>query len=599
MIHFRAVVSTTKSVNTLLGGFDGEVVRSDRALAVFFLDPFAQFIQREVRNRPRREDDPFAAPDAGRVHNRRLDPPFRHVVEQAIQFVVRHDPTPKGVGRSVGASQCLGFSGSERDRKIRGNLFAALVTDLPRAEHHSMPAMPELLPDENGTFQIRNWQVFAPGFLKGRLYTMADCWRAVDTFQRLSKDVGGGKTADGKPVYLRAKVRLGHDPLQSLALSMGLPNAGQIADCRKTAEGFAVDLRRIPCKVPMRNRDTQEFELFDLQAALENGHYNDGSVEFIWDLPDRDNPGVIVQGPVLDAVALLGEEQPAVKGQSAPFVAQRRDAFANSYVEVNGVRCTVTRIAFAEMRPMNYATMNRAQLLAALQTAGIDPSNPAIAGKSDDDLRAMLTQGQGDQFAALKTQFSAPPPAAGATVPAAPVVPATGAAPDMTSFMSEARTAFSQLATFGQRLGSVESAVQAMQPVASQMTAMSQDFETQHKANKLATATERVNAASKAGKVSPYLIQSTIDRAMEHSDHARDTFAAGHARASLTPFRAFLADIDARPADDRMTPLPLPQTGKTGTGTPSKLSDVSPYAQRALEQDPQGRSVAAALAKAG
>ena len=151
----------------------------------------------------------------------------------------------------------------------------------------------------------------------------------------------------------------------------------------------------------------------------------------------------------------------------------------------------------------------------------------------------------------------------------------------MSRFMSEMRSCMSDMT---KRVGAMESNLQGMQSTNKDAAQFAADFRTSHEQAKRAEAERRINAAVSLGKVSPYLKKQTIDRALEHSDHARDCFAAGHARNGLTPFQAFLADIDARMPDERMA-----------VSTPSAnvvpdVAQISAFAREALLADPAGTS---------
>ncbi len=433
-----------------------------------------------------------------------------------------------------------------------------------------MPAMPELRQNANGTFRIDDWQVFGPGYHKGKLYTLADCWQVVDNFNRLST---------GNAPYIRAKVRLGHDTQQQLASSLGLPNAGQVVGLNKTPRGFSVNLDNIPKKVMVWNPVAKRPELYDIEEAVRNGNYNDGSVEYIWKVPDPVDPSKFVIGPVMDGIALLGGERPAVPGQDSPTIPST--VFSACYREIGGRQCEVECIAFSEMFMPNPAApdatandkpadMSRDQILEALKAQGIDVSDPMIADKTDEELQEILKQGQGDQFS---NPDAGTPPMSTAAV----TTPAQNPAPaDMQTLMSEFRTF---MADMGKRIGGCEQAIGGMQKDSQTTAQFAADFQTQHDTLKLNEATDRITKACSIGKVSPFHKDLFIKDACLLSHLAKDVFAAGVPHAGKTPFSAYLDAIDARPVDEMMVPL-------TVAPVQSGLSD---FAKGVLEADQYGK----------
>lgn len=146
-------------------------------------------------------------------------------------------------------------------------------------------------PEQPATCNLLRWQVFHKGFHKGTLYTADKVRRIAANFARLRG-------------HLDPKMGLGHDRAQRLAASLGLPNVGRVTAAEATADGdLYLDVRNVPTWVG---------------AKVNAGRYDDGSVELKPSYPDPADPAKAIPGPVLDGLALLGEEQPAVKGCPPP-----------------------------------------------------------------------------------------------------------------------------------------------------------------------------------------------------------------------------------------------------------------------------------------
>lgn len=141
------------------------------------------------------------------------------------------------------------------------------------------------------TCNLLGWRVFQKGFYKGELYPTEKVKRIAENFQRLAG-------------HLDPKMGLGHDKTQRLAASLGLPNVGRVTRAEASDDGdLVLDVRNVPAW---------------LGGMVNAGRYDDGSVELKPSFPDPRDPAKAIPGPVLDGLALLGEEQPAVKGCPPP-----------------------------------------------------------------------------------------------------------------------------------------------------------------------------------------------------------------------------------------------------------------------------------------
>lgn len=242
--------------------------------------------------------------------------------------------------------------------------------------------------------QILGWKVFEPGYHKGKLYSLADCQRMAANFKRLS--------TGAKPVLVPT-ASLGHDAEARFQASLGFPNIGLITRLDCTPEGIIeIDVDRVPTTVG---------------EQISAGNLNTGSIELIGSLPDPDNQAVEIAGPIFTGVAILGEEQPQLKG-FAPPRATFRDG---TPVPPNAVRpewltaMARTQQSFSAVgppttvkrRPVNYLGrqymsdsiafsemfgMDRPGILDRLRQLGIPIDDPAVSGLSDSDLKRKLDE---------------------------------------------------------------------------------------------------------------------------------------------------------------------------------------------------------------
>lgn len=141
------------------------------------------------------------------------------------------------------------------------------------------------------TCEIRNWRVFADGVNKNQIYTFADIDEIARTFPLVAR-------------HVTPHVGVGHDKAQRLAASVGVPSSGDVVGCRSDGRGgLYLDLANVPTW---------------LGAQINAGRYPSGSVELKRDFRPPADPANPIPGRYLDGVALLGEEQPAVKGCPPP-----------------------------------------------------------------------------------------------------------------------------------------------------------------------------------------------------------------------------------------------------------------------------------------
>ena len=129
---------------------------------------------------------------------------------------------------------------------------------------------------------LKGVEIFRTGVWNGDLYEREDLSDMVNNFNLLKE-------------RLKPRLKLGHNEAQNLLKEDGLPAAGYVTNLYLRGNTLYADFSNIPDKI------------YDL---IENKSYNDVSVEINWDISDE-NTGESFRR-VLSAVALLGEEQPAV-----------------------------------------------------------------------------------------------------------------------------------------------------------------------------------------------------------------------------------------------------------------------------------------------
>ncbi|MDB5306205.1 MAG: hypothetical protein JWO38_407 [Gemmataceae bacterium] len=250
--------------------------------------------------------------------------------------------------------------------------------------------LPATTPDRS-TCEIRNWVVFGPGWHKGKFfYSPADVRRMADNFTRLST---------GPTPHVEATAKIGHDPEQRFAQSLGFPALGRVTHAGLAPDGTFV-VRRL-AQVPV-----------GVGAAVNAGLLRSGSVELIDGIPDPNDPAVTIPGPILTGVAFLGEEPPALKGLARPRAvfpdgsavppATDLAPWIRSMAAVSRPdRATATArdgrtyaahtIAFSEMFSPPEVSHVRDQIVQQLQALGVDATQPPFAGLSDDALQQILS----------------------------------------------------------------------------------------------------------------------------------------------------------------------------------------------------------------
>jgi len=235
--------------------------------------------------------------------------------------------------------------------------------------------------------------VFGPGYHKGTLYTPEMCRRVGANFARLRG-------------HLTPAAKLGHDRSQRLSRSLGLPNVGRVVAVRVSPAGvISLDLAGVPVNVG---------------GEIAAGRINAGSIELVPKAPDPTDPAKEIDGPVLTGVALLGEEQPALKGFPPP-VATYPDgtpvppaADAAPWLEAMAEVMSAAA-AFSDAAP-TVTLFGRELPVAVVCFADLTPETPPV--DKDQIIAALMALPPDQQAEVLAAVPPAAPPAA--PPPAAP-----------------------------------------------------------------------------------------------------------------------------------------------------------------------------------
>ena len=263
------------------------------------------------------------------------------------------------------------------------------------------------------TCEVRDWPVFVHGFHKGDLYPPADLARMEANFKRLSTGAGEFKSEDGGP-FLTPNVKLGHDKQQRAKRSLGFINVGQVSRVERGGP-------RSSARIWLTNVPTE------VGAKMNAGLINSGSIEIVPSIANPADPAQRIEGPVMTAVALLGEEQPAVKGMGKPWA-----VFADGTAVPPDHTVTPWLNALVSVRPDDRAEPEEALIGGQHYTQHrLLFSEMAMDPELMQKLAALgLSPEQCEQVAALCSgKMTAPPPAppvaggagAGATTPTAPM----------------------------------------------------------------------------------------------------------------------------------------------------------------------------------
>lgn len=376
---------------------------------------------------------------------------------------------------------------------------------------------------------MRNWEVFRPGLHNRKLFTPAELDRLHANFQAYST---------GPNPWIPVRLKLGHDPKQLFATSVGLPSIGRAVEMVRTpGGGVAVNTSRMPAQSEYLDADLKP-RVFDLLGKVRHGFYRGASIELPRGAPPPPpaarstfaaGPRLVVRdempapgggwmrdGPYLDAIALLGDELPGCHGLAAPDVLTFAAAPGHGRIRIV---CDAPQ-TFASP-PAPEPPVDRNALNQQLTAAGMDPAQ--FAALSDEQVQQIIAIVGGDP-----TPPAAAPPATFAT-------PAIGG---------------DDLAT---RLANLEAAFKATQmnpadvkAVATFASTYQQELAGRHRRD----AEQVVDAAIKAGRLLPSDRDDFVTLGLGKSQ--TQAFAAGDSR---TQFAAWSQALAARPVVDTVVDL--------------------------------------------
>lgn len=356
--------------------------------------------------------------------------------------------------------------------------------------------------NNSGSCELRHWTVFAPGYWKGALYSAADLQRMARNYVYL------------KP-HLTPIAKLGHSVEQELQKrlqeSLGFSNLGQITDAGLNPDSsFWITLKGIPVEVG---------------GQINAGRINSGSVDLEREAPDPTDPSKKIQGPIIIAISLLGEEQPALKDvrlkmPKAVFADGSEVPAATSSAKWLDAMAEVAQTFSARhsgnRKPHSQSAVN-GRTFKTLCFSDYSPEAPKV---NPDDLSAALKGMSPEQVKQVLLnaglQMSDPPAAPaepGAPQPSA-VPPAPGAMSDDDPFATYAAdpatpdyakalmSAFSKFSSdCTKRFGACESAIGDMKPKAEMSAAFTKEYQATREKDRKDRVTKDVEQAILDGKL--------------------------------------------------------------------------------------------------
>lgn len=488
----------------------------------------------------------------------------------------------------------------------------------------AIPRPPDLtLTGDPDTFRIRGWKIFRPGFFthgqQFDLNTAADCAQIIQNFHALYPD------------WLVPKLRIGHSAaqpiLKRLVTSAGVPNAGRIVDMYDSDGWVTLDLDGVPREILLLDKDDHPFK-FDFVGAFRRGNFDSGSAEFVPNAVDPRNPGKKLPGLTLEAVALLGEEHPAVAGGGPIRATYARDFLPGISSPLLGGP-TVARVCYSlrgAAMPTDYVDK---------MTDAIKPETAAYAKKYSrfyaDGMDQGMSGDEADQYASMgcsgenktgdmkeyrkrysryfskKKMFSAAglkyamgyddpemrdvadghpaPVAVGGNSPA-------GAADGLPVEWPQAARDY--VRKLSDRVNQVEGAVQTMTPKVEEAAQYSSRFENENKAAREARVRDAVERAVVETRLSPFDKANFIELGLGKSHTKKYAADAANGYGGMTELEAFLWEVNNRPKLGYSQQFIAAPTAKRPGGEPDQnpLGDRA-NADRILAKTQRGREIIA------
>lgn len=403
------------------------------------------------------------------------------------------------------------------------------------------PAATAGTPDRTRCY-LRGWVAFGPGYWNGGLYTRAECAEMGRLFDYLRRTAG-----------FVPKAKIGHDQEQQLAerlkASLGFPALGTVTGLRVAPDGLCAFDLELPAQI----------------GALCNAKvFTDCSIE-IAPLPDPSDATRKLY-PVLTALSLLGEEQPAVPLRYPMPRAVYADGTpvppASDLTPLAQAMAQVARTFCARARPAQGRLdfNGRTFATAVLCFSAMNPLTPKGPPMTPEQKAALAAANfTPEQIAAMEAALANPNPPAPPANPDMPGDLATMskkfAMDDQTPpYAKEMMSAFAAFASdWNKRFSAMEAAVKKTEGEAQMAAKFSADYAARVEADHRARVESVVDQAIREGRIEPR------DRAMHLSHGAQQkdthTFSAGDHKGK-TAFGVWRDELLGRAANALFRPEP-------------------------------------------
>lgn len=413
-----------------------------------------------------------------------------------------------------------------------------------------MPAPAATAGTDRTRCYLRGWVAFGPGYWNGGLYTRADCAEMGRLFDYLRRTAG-----------FVPKAKIGHDQEQQLAerlkASLGFPALGTVTGLRVAPDGLCAFDVELPAQIG---------------ALCNAGLFTDCSIE-IAPLPDPQHPTRKLY-PVLTALSLLGEEQPAVPLRypmpRAVYADGTEVPAASDLTPLAQAMAQVARTFSARSLPaqgrldFNGRTFATAVLcFSAMQQ--LTPKGPPMTPEQKAALQAAGFAPE--QIVAMEAALANPPapPANPADNPMAQMAAKFSADDQTPPYAKEMMSAFAKFAQdCDKRFSAMEASVKKTDESAQMAARFSADYAARIEADHRGRVEAVVDQAIREGRVEPR------DRAMHltHGAAQSDTqkFSAGD-HAGKTAFAVWRDELLGRAANALFRPEPALEEPDAGDPT--------------------------------
>lgn len=403
------------------------------------------------------------------------------------------------------------------------------------------PEVPAGTPDRSRCY-LRGWVAFGPGYWNGGLYTRADCAEMGRLFRYLSS---------GPNPALVPKVKIGHDAEQQLAerlkASLGFPALGTVTGVRVAPDGLCAFDLELPAQIG---------------ALCNGGVFNDCSIELAPPLPDPQRPTEKLY-PVLTALSLLGEEQPAVPLRHPMPRAVYADGTAvppaSDLTPLAQAMAQVARTFSARSRPAQGRLdfNGRTFATAVLCFSAMHPFTPKGPPMTPEQKAALEAAGfTPEQVAAMEAALANPNPPAPVPTdgPMAAMAAKFSADAQTPPYAKEMMSAFAKFAQdCDKRFSAMEASVKKTDESAQMAAKFSADYQRRVEADHKARVEAVVDQAIREGRVEPRDRAMHVTHGAQQSD--AQTFSAGDHKGK-TAFAVWRDELLARKANDLFRPEP-------------------------------------------